>query len=237
MHHFRYWFALLVALFLAAACGSPTESQPTHTAVQCTPDQAVIARHDACQTDASCPCGSYCDLGRCVAQCSNDADCADGLVCDTYGRCQEKDQADQLLPPSRNPRGGISFDRHQAVLPNDSAVEILLHVGGVDVPRARLDAHQGAKVLCPGAHEFTYECMLTDLSADATISLKVFRTTISRRGEPIAADAVAELAVYAPGHTDTVSLASPEQAQADRHPVASLPGRYQGTMRLSGAGF
>lgn len=233
-----YWRAASVfsLLFvLSAGCGSSKTSNTSPQREQCTPNPELIARHDACQTDADCPCGSNCTLGQCVADCAVDADCADDQVCGEYGRCADEG-VDALLPPSRNPAGGMTFDRHQAVLPQESAVEVFLNVGNVAISRARVDARRGAKVLCPGAQEFTYECMLSDLTAGARISLKVYRTDTSRHGEPIADDAVAELAVFTPGHTDTVTLLKPVAGRPDLHPVAGLAGRYEGTMHLSGAG-
>jgi hypothetical protein len=224
---------------LVSACGSSNESQPSHVSRQCTPSPALIAQKNACQTNVDCPCGSFCDLGQCVAECTADADCADAKVCDSFGRCRDEGQTDQIDPPAQTASGRIGFERPQAILTDEAAAEVVLIVGETAVPRARVDANSGAKVLCPNAQEFTYECMLTDLAANVRVTLKVFRTDTSRRGEAIEPDALAGLAVYAPGQTDTVSLPRPDQLSDSPEtpaPLTALPGRYQGMMKLTGTG-
>ncbi|QDG52045.1 tandem-95 repeat protein [Persicimonas caeni] len=232
--------ALGVIALVTIGCGGGGES-PSQAVVQCEPDPARIAERDRCQTDETCPCGTFCDLGRCEAECTSDADCADGEVCSTYGQCRSPDQVDQWRLPATQGGGSLSFVASSRTLPDGQALRVELRAGEEPVSRARVEGVDGALVLCPDAQVWTAECMLTEIDAQAIVELYVKRRTAGDGDQEVDPDAIATLEAHTSEGTDRLSLFRPQQRLAPMPDVAPAPdapiaGRYEGQMRLSGVG-
>ena len=119
----------------------------------CTPDPELVEARLTCQTDDTCPCGTFCDLGVCEAECSQDADCADGEVCDTYGKCRVPEAADRITLPSANELGLVEPVQTSQVLPDVDSTQVVFRVVSA-TDRARAMGANGVEVRCPDAQEF-----------------------------------------------------------------------------------
>lgn len=201
----------------------------------CTPDPVLVAAGSACQTDDHCPCGTHCDLGRCAAACTGDADCAEGELCDAYGRCRLPEDADRIDAPAASGAGRVALPSAELALPTEGTTTLTVRVSDAEVGRARVTAAHGAEVRCPDVADFGDQCLLSGLGAGDEAEVEV------RRSADAAPEDVPEVTVHGPANDATVSLPAPSQrpgyvpADVRAAPVA-LQGRYRGTLRLMGAG-
>ncbi|MGI5865312.1 MAG: hypothetical protein ACOX6T_25105 [Myxococcales bacterium] len=104
----RAFAAILALSLLGLACGDddPKTEEPKQRT--CRRDSALIAEAHDCRLDEHCPCGTHCELGRCTATCSTDADCAVG-GCDLFGRCRERAAESRIAPLKPAGRVGIEL--------------------------------------------------------------------------------------------------------------------------------
>jgi len=204
--------SLLASSALLFACSQDPSAGPT-----C--DKSNIDEDRACVVDAHCPCGAHCELGRCFAACRADGDCGGGgSRCDDYGRCRPKSHT-ALLPEAPAETGGSLRAPARVVLSDNGEANVTLQASNIEVPRARVATRGGSEVRCPGATEFTKECMLQGVKPGSTVDL-TFRMTTST-DDP---SQTPEFVVYTPSGNTTISPA----VVAPLAP-APLAGVYRGT--------
>ncbi len=76
----------------------------------------------ACIVSADCRSTEHCELGRCIAECSPNLPCAEGLFCSARGRCvSSKDYIDADLPIKAAPPVSWSLDKRVVQLAPDQA--------------------------------------------------------------------------------------------------------------------
>lgn len=92
------------------ACGSDPEGGGGNTgpkpdagagtwAGECIRVAELMTPNRVCGRDDDCPCGMACALGRCESRCTENAQCAQGTVCDSFGRCASPDRANKPVGP------------------------------------------------------------------------------------------------------------------------------------------
>ncbi len=146
-----------------------TMSPDAPAPIQCTVDPALVAERSDCLTDDHCPCGTYCDLGVCLAECGAESACGDGERCDSFGRCRGMEESALVPTP---PAGDLGMDLRAldtSVRVDATTGEGVLHLtsqgaGG----RARLLARQGAEIECPDG-TFATECVYDAMPAGDTL--------------------------------------------------------------------
>lgn len=203
----------------------------------CTPDPDLVAQKRRCQVDDDCPCGTHCSLGQCAASCTEAADCADGEVCDSFGRCRQADEAALVPVPRQQAEGLLALDTPRVYFDETGEAVATIRVERRDVSRVRVVASNGAEVQCPGASDYASDCELTELSAGDSVEVSV------RRAEGADPTTTAELTVYGPGNTESASMLDVGQGSEGNVPLNNasvepvpVAGRYEGTLRLVGAG-
>ncbi|QDG50704.1 hypothetical protein FIV42_08170 [Persicimonas caeni] len=219
-----------------ADAGPTTDSESDTDIVsqQCTPDPELVAQENRCQIDDHCPCGTYCDLGRCIADCSEAADCQDGEVCDEFGRCRDTAATGLVpLPRQQADKGRIALDQRRLLLEEGREERLVIRVEERAVDRARATVSAGLQIKCPDQTDFSESCMLGPLAAGAAAELVVRRTA----GED-PSDDVPTVTVHGPANTETAVVPRLDQldGEAGNTDPVSIAGRYTGTMRLVGAG-
>lgn len=128
----------------------------------------VIAESHSCRRDDECPCAMACVLGQCVSSCTENADCATGEVCDSFGRCTTIDRANRPIPPGTAVRRAPSGTPRKDVDPGDPSPGDP-GTSPTDEPRAddvRVPLREGTLRLDRSSVEL--------LSADAVASFRVF---------------------------------------------------------------
>jgi hypothetical protein len=179
----------------------------------------------ACRLDEHCPCGAYCDLGRCVSQCTTDNDCTDGQTCSDFGRCLAPDSLERAVVVDQ--RGVV--EARPSLLPvlgDGDSVRIDLRVSQGTVNRIRLVASEGLNILCEEGATPVSECMIeTDIAAGETRSVEVLGT-----GAPVDGRF---LTLYSAGHVQTLSVRTVAQATPPEPPAVVAPGgRFTGSLQL-----
>lgn len=212
---------------------SNTNNQ-TEVAETCTPSELLVAARSRCQVDDHCPCGTFCNLGECSAECRTSDDCSDGLVCDGFGRCRNStDTALVPVPPSQA-QGLIRVDEPRIVLEVGVEAILTVRVSERSIERARVVGSSDAEVKCPGEEDFSESCELTELEAGDSLEVLV------RRGsDELDADDIPNVTVHGPSNTATVTLPRLDQVVSYTNPAdppVQISGRYTGTLRLIGAG-
>jgi hypothetical protein len=201
----------------------------------CTPNPDLVAEKRRCQVDDHCPCGSFCNLGECTANCTTADDCGSGQTCDRFGRCRNVGDTALVPVPPAQAQGRVQVDQPQVVLESGTEVTLPVHITERAVDRMRVVASFGAQVRCPDAADFALSCELTNTAAGETVEV------IVRRALESSGDDLASVTIYGPSNTTTVSLPSLDQLLNDTGgvdaPPVAIAGRYTGTMRLIGAGM
>lgn len=195
----------------------------------CVRTDLALAR-TRCTRDENCACGSGCDRGVCTSGCALDVDCAEGMVCDSFGRCVPPERANLADPVSGRPRGLLTLDRQEVDLFTATSVETL-RVGAktLDLTRVRLAAEAGLEVACADG-AFGAECTFDTLVAGADPSVVrvrpagAFPTSTVRKA----------LDVFAEGQHRVVGVALRGEIAG---PAVPRYGTYRGSARLVGAGL
>ncbi|MFW6053625.1 MAG: EB domain-containing protein, partial [Persicimonas sp.] len=217
--------------------GEDGREQPSNTLQICTPDPELVAEKRRCQVDDDCPCGTHCSLGQCVASCTEAADCADGETCDSFGRCRQEGETALVPVPSQDAEGRLALETSTMYFDEAGEAVTTVRVEQRGVGRARVVASNGAEVQCPDASGYAASCELTELNAGDTVEVS------ARRADGAHPNAIAELTVYGPQNSESASIIDVGQEVGGTvlmnnddtlpEPVA---GRYEGTLRLVGAG-
>lgn len=107
-HYLRGLLVLSSFTLLPSACGGGASDGTAPSfrtwAGTCTRDATLIAEPHACRRDDECPCAMACELGQCVSQCTENAECSGDTVCDSFGRCMPPAHANRPIPP-----GGLNL--------------------------------------------------------------------------------------------------------------------------------
>lgn len=193
----------------------------------CQKDPALIAQKQACLMDDLCPCGTHCELGQCVATCTEDSVCGAGERCDDFGRCTPEGQAGKIGPfqPAVDNRVRVS----PPVLPLASAdpswrVRLDAAVSG---GRARLVARGPLEVQCEAGGDFAAECIVADVPATG-VEVLVRRAPAGKADDPAPLATALGVAVFdEAGRMSFVAAA--EVAVAAPSP---LTGRFEGFVWL-----
>ncbi len=200
----------------------------------CTPDPQALAEARSCQTDDDCPCKSSCDLGECVTECTVDADCADALRCDDFGRC-----IDPSAPPSINrEEGQLSVDAPNITVGEDAPYPLVLRADS-RTERVRIVGRRGAQVRCPDRNAFREACRIDTMQMEPGDQLVVEVRRVSEPDTPLEELEVAEVLVYSPQLTESISVFVPGQRAVgtDNTPsTEELQGFYSGEATLIAAG-
>lgn len=124
-----------------------------------------------CVWSADCAAGRYCDLGECIADCSDQKPCASPATCSSRGRCVSPGQTDQDPPPVTHKIGVVTGEAVPAILSDrDDSVEIRLSAGTTDKVRYRMLLDAPYLAIDEPRGEFT---------EDASVRLKVDRSALS----------------------------------------------------------
>lgn len=242
---------ILVIAGSLSACGGSCNSDPDPTSdmegidtdmmvtpgEECTPDPALIDARRECQTTDDCVCGTHCELGVCVASCTDDADCTGDQVCDQFGSCRAPEEANTPEPLPTNKPGRLLAESPQAILNSDQTRTISFDADGA-ITRSRVVARRGSEVRCPGTQEFATECELTDVADGEQVAIEVRHIEFEIGDE----NGIPGLDVYTGQGKSSVSLPATYQipgfvSDDDRQAMAApLEGRYSGRIQLRGAG-
>lgn len=184
-----------------------------------------------CTRDENCGCGTGCELGLCVQRCSLNVECAEGAVCDSFGRCVAAARANLPNPVSGLPRGTLLVDRKDVELFQAGTEEkIRVSAKTLALPRVRLAVEAGLEIACGDAGTFGAECSFENVTpgADASVArvraTGTFPSTIVRKA----------LDVFAEGQRITVGVALRGEVAG---PAVPRFGSYQGRAQLVGAGL
>lgn len=228
----RTRFAVVASLLsVIGACSTPAAPQR----VQCTRDPVAMAENRECVVDGTCPCGTHCELGRCAALCTADADCDDDEACDAYGRCRSAGETALVPVPVASAPSGVVVLHATSISVDPASGEgtLPLRVQDGDVPRVRFIGRRGAEIACePGT--WTDDCELSDVEEGADLEVAV------RRGEAMADGEIPAVRVWTSASHDTVTLIRPDQrpgARPDDAPATPLPGVYSGSGFVAATGL
>ncbi len=214
---------------------SGTDDPPSD---ECDPDASLIDQGRACLEDDDCPCGAHCDLGECVAACSDDGDCDDDQRCDDFGRCRGAGTSDMLPPPPVEERPAVRPTSSSIIAAPGAEVELGLRVvgpsGDGEPIRARLVARDGAAVDCGDG--FVAECTI-EVDPDDPPTVDVRGSDEPRRSDPDLPPTSGSIDIHGEGKFfENVQLTSPEGD--DGTPATSVaPGVYEGVASLEASGI
>lgn len=112
------------------------------------PPSAPGSGGTACQVDADCDAGTFCELRICVVGCDNAEACGAGEVCDPHGRCTAADDDAAAL-------AGLPAltERRTVLAPGETEARVTLRNDGPGVLTYRLAAHHPALTLDPAPAE------------------------------------------------------------------------------------
>ncbi len=219
-----------LALLFTASCGGDESGGER---LSCEPNEGLLAQRTECVLDESCPCGSHCELGLCIALCTENAECDAGQWCDSFGRCREGDDLTLVPAPSGEPVGQLEVSVAQLVVQSTTDIaQFTLRGQGIPVGIVRVDGGERAEVRCSGSDEFAPECYMASLgtAADGPVSVEV-RATEEPTDEPISS----EVTVFWAGRRARVGLIIDADglSRSARHgpAVSPGPGNYTGFAR------
>lgn len=231
----KWRLGVVVGAVFLAACPPPVggpdgggvDAGDAGASAACTPDVAAIAARRECVSDDQCPCGSHCELGVCVATCSQTAACASGQACDRFGRCRAADDQTLMGTVPATTVGALRVETPSLVAgTNASPTRLALSATLGDVAM-RVTASAPFEVRCAGGGSFGPECTFT-LAAGLAGSVEVRQPD----GATVTTPGVVQLYFGRTSRAVTVfPVDRPEQAQP---PAAGL---YEGTASLVGGGI
>lgn len=228
--------ALLASSFAGLGCGEPDEQASLAEGERiCRPDaQDLLAAPSVCADDLECPCGTFCDLGACVAQCTSTADCSGDLRCDSFGRCQSEEDFNRSGRRASNEAGELVLSESDFTIYSEDRSRTL-RVGARYFPiqRVRLQAEEGLEISCEGA-EFSQECLLEDLSVDSDSRREVvIRATDGLNFEEPARRVVR---IFSQDQRRSITVGTrPDREQTST--TSGTPGIYRGYAWPEGSGF
>lgn len=190
----------------------------------CQRDPDLIAQGQECLRDDLCPCGTHCDLGRCVAACMDDGGCGAGERCDDFGRCGPEGQGKvgAFAPAGRDRvRAAPGVIRTGG---KETPFRVRVHRAGAG-GRARVVARGPVKVRCAPDAVFAAECLIADLPAGG-VDIEVQRLPDAKADDPTVTSGAGALVFDDGGHMTFVALLD------DAAPEAPLAGRYEGFVWL-----
>ena len=218
----------------------------------CVPNAQRVAAHERCRKDDDCPCGTWCNAGLCLPECTSNAQC-DGGVCDLFGRCRPAEDTTVVAPltaPPANPAELRVSPRLITAPTGTDARDIILYAISDTLPRldnVRVEVSDGLTVNC---HLEQYQNEIPGFGADAgpvtaqtcafpyfadSWRLEVVGTAPFESGE------VRTVTVFAGGQQETISYVPPVALQPTEPPAAqprqSTAGRFVGTAELVGVGL
>lgn len=233
--------SLTLALWLSGCggCDTPPTEPDSGPVVEaaCVKEDARIAARDRCGATDDCPCGTYCSLGECVAQCRDDGDCDADAHCNLMGQCSTSTDS-RRTPNVRPEREGTLVVSNPILQVFDGSTPRTVRVSarGVDVGATRFVADEGVEVSCDG-QVFQDECRLDGVTIGGSHQIVIRPTGI------IAPGTIEEVHIYAGSQRETISVTSSSiQSRrslgfTSRIPVAlsgPLAGRYEGRARILG---
>lgn len=231
-----FWLLSIFSLFslLLVGCGGSCGESEVGATAACQADPLRVAAQDRCLTDETCPCGTFCDLGRCLAQCTGNSDCSGSEQCNSFGQCQDRNESDRLRLPRSATAGELRFPFSERNLPPEEVFQVDLIAGDQDVIRARVIASFGVQIRCSESEEWSTECELSDVPARSMLQ-------IDAQAKPSgddSGDSVASIEVITASRSDSLSLQRPEQrAEVGEQALpAPVSGTYEGRIRLVGVG-
>lgn len=218
-----------------ASCG-PGTSPPSDADVdgiaqtpqtQCVVDPALIQARRACALDLSCPCGTHCELGVCVAECGAGLfECFHGETCDNFGRCQGSAAQNAALVVAA-PTAVVTLGTEQLKFVSNQAVQSLeFRVTGQQSTPVRFTATAPYEVQCEAMGPFAREC---EQRAPGLDDLGTVRVRMAPGTAPLPTDD-GELRVYSGRVSRGVSLA----VSLPLTDALGLQGTYTGTATLTG---
>ncbi len=214
--------------------GAPGPDAGVEPEAACTPDATLIAAGRACRSDDSCPCGSHCALGQCVAACAVDDDCGDGERCDRFGRCRANVSTTLLPPaPEEAPARVVPVDRVVLAAPGETAwIRFNLDAPADEPVKVRLAAREETMTFACDGEPTTGSCLLSVEPTAARYDVDV-AVEVTRAAD--APDRLSFVDVFVEGGAaETVTLQSPALAGFAQAPP--LAGVYRGVAELVGAG-
>lgn len=205
----------------------------------CVRDPALIDARRVCAATDDCPCGTYCSLGECLADCVSDEECAGGERCSLLGRCSTS--ADVRRTPNIDPapEGELVVSNPVLQLFDASSTRrVRLSARRFDLGTVRVLAEAGLEVSCDDGGSFVGECRYGGLAAGALTTLHIKPTATIPAGE------VRLVRLFTGSRSDmitvttsSVSTGAGTLAFAAPVPVAiggPLAGVYAGSARMLG---
>ncbi|MCP4502715.1 MAG: hypothetical protein GY822_22445 [Deltaproteobacteria bacterium] len=172
--------AALISFFFSGCggCEPPTslpDAETPNDIEVCVKDADLIAARSICTANDDCPCGTFCALGECVADCLADVDCDDGS-CNLMGHCSTS--TDERRTPNLSPsQEGVLVVSASVVQVFDAttARQIRISARNLDLGRVRVLAVKGLEVSCDG-QTFSTECLYDNVLMSAA-SVLLFKPT------------------------------------------------------------
>lgn len=229
----------MIPLVLLMACGDDGMSTSDASvdmeppARSCERDVAAIEARPDCDTDDDCPCGAHCSLGICEAECTADAECGDGRVCDSFGRCRGAGETSLVPAPVQvRTTGALTIARQAVTVGSDSRAGLLrFRVDGTDPTPVRVMGRDGAEVACE-PDVWVEECELMAMPSDDEVEVAV------RQGPDSPMDDVPVVRVRTEHDESTVTVVRPDQRPMMEPAGTHEPsGHYSGSGHVTMAGF
>ncbi len=242
--HRLFFIAIAALLLFVMGCGDE-ESDSSSTPPTTTDRTSLCASTDGvdeealpqmprvCFDDIECPCGTHCDLGRCVAQCSEDAECGDDELCDDFGRCRTEERANRSGGEPRRRAGDLRLSRStMSMYAHDTERTVRIGARHHDVERVRLQADSGLEIACDDG-EFSQECYYEGLEPNADELHVRVRATEEADFEE---QSHHEIHVFGDHGRSTITVrTNPTRSQGEA--VSGRPGIYEGYAWPEGSGF
>ena len=244
IHRLIFLTTLTVLLMLVGACSddesdsSSTPPTATDRASLCADtdgvdEEALPAMPRVCFEDIECPCGTHCDLGRCVSACSDDAECDGNELCDDFGRCRTVERANRSGGDTPQRAGKLRLSRSTiSMYEHDGERTVRIGARHHNIERLRLRADEGLEIAC-GDADFSDECHYEDLEADADDLHVRIRP---REGEDFSEGAHHEIHVFGDNGRETITVRT-NSTREHGEEVAGRPGIYEGYAWPEGSGF
>ena len=227
-----------IILLMVAGCGSDDAELGEQRSRICQTDNLeeweARPMPEVCTVDMECPCGTHCDLGECVAACTDGGDCEDGLVCDSFGRCQTEENADRPERRSGERRGRVHLtDSNLTIYEQDRERRFRIGARHEDLRRVRLQAQEGIEIAC-GDENFSQRC---EFSGGIEAVARDDRTVRARATDEASFDGERYVVrVFADRQRETVNINARTRGESEEE-VSGQPGVYQGYAWPEGSGF
>ncbi|MEW5852999.1 MAG: hypothetical protein AB2A00_29720 [Myxococcota bacterium] len=200
---------------------------------RCIPDPVLVASGAGCVSDGDCPCGTHCVLGECLADCTEQAPCGAGNVCDQFGRCRAATDSEIVVTAQPEFEAPWRVWPLLVKVPDVAqAQELRVLTEGTALGAVRVLGDDVVEVQCAPAEPFGRECRAEGVSARSELTVGV------RLTRPLAGDELGTVKVYSGSRVEVVSVEGaayvppPPPPPQSPPPGADISGVYEGNAQL-----